>query len=93
MWHLGPLLGCLLLIGQAHAQAPAGPAPNASGTSGAAHGTSGAIQKPAQTFEQLRQQIEQQRLNEPAAAAGDTKTFPTDPCVINPNLPQCSLLK
>ena len=82
MWRLGSLLGCLLLVGQAWAQAPAGP------------GTAGATQKPAQTFEQLRKQIEQQRLKQPAGAAvGDNKTFPTDPCAVNPKLPQCSLLK
>jgi hypothetical protein len=86
MWRLGPLLGCLLLIAQAQAQAPAGPAPNASATSGA-------TQKPAQTFEQLRQQIEQQRLKQPTGAAGGNKSFPTDPCVVNSKLPQCSLLK
>lgn len=86
MWHLGPLLGCLLLIGQAHAQAPAGPAPNASGTSGA-------VNKPAQTFDQLRQQLEQQRAKQPAGASGDSKAVPTDPCVVNSKLPQCAILK
>ena len=80
MRHLGALLGSLLLIGQAHAQAPAGSAP-------------GATKKPAQSFDELRQQLEEQRAKQPAGASGKTKTIPTNPCVVNAKLPQCALLK
>jgi hypothetical protein len=88
MRHLLVLLCCLAPITQTHAQSPADSSANAPGSHSPIRG---AGNKSSQTFDELKKELERQPKQAPNMAAD--KRFVTDPCVVNPKLPQCDLLK